>query len=274
MTGAAPAVEPAALQQANSAAQNLPAVSAAQCTAPCDQCEKKDDMNKGMSLSEDGVDFIYKREAKKNVSNKVHWPQGASGVTLGAGYDMKERTAAEVEADLKEIGVADVAAKATSGGAGKSGEDAKKFVSDNPDCVDLTEEQEKKLLKKILPSYEDAVKNNVKTKLNQNQYDALVSLCYNIGTAAFKTSSVVAKLNDCKYDDAAEKFKVWNKSDGKVNDGLTKRRNLEVDLFKKVSGASTQQGSAEPEATPQSAAGSTSESSAATPGPPQVPTTP
>lgn len=56
--------------------------------------------------SEQGIAFIYKEEARPNVSNVLHWPGGDnSGVTLGPGYDMGGRTSSEISADLQAIGV-------------------------------------------------------------------------------------------------------------------------------------------------------------------------
>ncbi|HVE82045.1 MAG TPA: glycoside hydrolase family protein [Myxococcales bacterium] len=185
-----------------------------------------------LSLSDRGLDFLYRREALPGVSNRLHWPGGASGVTLGPGYDMKVRTKAEVEADLKAIGVPDGTASKAAGGAGKSGTGAKAFAAANKGLVALTSDQEKRLLKHVVPLYENAVRNAVTVKVTQHQFDAMVSLAYNIGPGAFRRSSVVARLNAGKPDEAAEKFKLWSKSGGKVNQGLVNRRNLEVELFK------------------------------------------
>lgn len=190
-------------------------------------------LNKSMTLSEDGIKFLYYREYQKGVSNKLHWPKGASGVTLGPGYDMRHRSAAEVEKDLMAVGVDAKLAKTASAGAGKSTADAEKFAKDNLNLLVLTEAQEKALLRKTVESYEDTVRKHVKVTLNQNQYDALVSLVYNIGGANFKASKLLQKLNQGDYKGAAEEFLKWNKSGGKVMDGLTKRRRLERDLFLK-----------------------------------------
>src|ERR1700675_1072619 len=46
--------------------------------------------------------------------------------------------------------------------------------------------------------------------LNQNQFDALVSLCFNIGQGNFGNSTLVKDLNQGHYDQAAEQFLVWN----------------------------------------------------------------
>ena len=56
--------------------------------------------------------------------------------------------------------------------------------------------------------------------VNQNQFDAMVSLDYNIGGGNFKNSSVVANINKGDFVAAANSFKLWNKSGGVVVQGL------------------------------------------------------
>lgn len=91
--------------------------------------------------------------------------------------------------------------------------------------------------------FEKAVRDGVKVTLRQEEFDALVSLCFNIGVAAFTGSSVVTEINKGKYKsgDAKDRkaaidlidgaFAKWNKSGGVVLDGLTKRRKSEADRF-------------------------------------------
>ena len=70
--------------------------------------------------------------------------------------------------------------------------------------------------------------------VNQNQFDALVSLTYNIGTGAFKKSTLLKKLNEADYKSASAQFNVWNKGGGKVMQGLVNRRAVERKLFEKA----------------------------------------
>jgi lysozyme len=73
--------------------------------------------------------------------------------------------------------------------------------------------------------------------VTQNQFDALVSLTYNIGVGAIGGSTLIKKLNAKDYKGAAEQFLVWNK--GRVNGvlqvipGLTNRRIKEKAYFEK-----------------------------------------
>jgi len=187
--------------------------------------------NANMSVSPNGLTFLYNREAQAGVSNKPHWPGGSSGVTLGPGYDLGHRTAPQIVADLTSIGVASSAAEALSKAAGLTGTDAQTFAKANANAVNLTQSQEEALLNLALPTYQQHVQNYVKVPVNQNQFDAMVSLDYNIGGGNFKNSSVVANLNKGDVAAAAESFKLWNKSGGKVVQGLVNRRELEVALF-------------------------------------------
>jgi lysozyme len=63
--------------------------------------------------------------------------------------------------------------------------------------------------------------------------DALVSFCYNCGTGAFSKSTLLKKIRADKNDLVSIKneFLKWNKSNGKVLNGLTRRRNAEFELY-------------------------------------------
>lgn len=84
-----------------------------------------------------------------------------------------------------------------------------------------------------LNRFEASVNNLVKVPISQNQFDALVSLTYNIGESAFKKSTLLAKLNKGDFTGAADQFLVWNKGGGKVLNGLVRRRAAERALFLK-----------------------------------------
>lgn len=62
-----------------------------------------------------------------------------------------------------------------------------------------------------LKAYESAVNGAVHVPLSQGEFDALVSLCFNIGPGAFLTSSVVKKLNMGDRAGAARAILLWNK---------------------------------------------------------------
>lgn len=95
----------------------------------------------------------------------------------------------------------------------------------------ITQEQAEEFLREDLRIFEQAVESCVKVPLSQNQFDALVSFCYNCGSGALKTSTLLRLLNEGKYKDASEQFLRWNKAGGKVLAGLTRRREEERELF-------------------------------------------
>lgn len=79
--------------------------------------------------------------------------------------------------------------------------------------------------------FELTVFRTVHVPLNQNQFDALVSLCYNVGDAAFTASTLRAKLNRGDYAGAASEFDKWVYSSGRVLPALQRRRAAEKAMF-------------------------------------------
>lgn len=96
-----------------------------------------------------------------------------------------------------------------------------------------TADQAKAYFAYDLKRFENAVNSGLTVSVNQNQFDALVSLTYNIGETAFKKSTLLAKLNKGDIKGAAEQFAVWNKGGGGVLKGLVRRRVAERELFLK-----------------------------------------
>jgi lysozyme len=89
------------------------------------------------------------------------------------------------------------------------------------------------LLTKTVATYEHTV-NTVGVELTQNEYDALVSLCYNIGSGNFVSSTLVKMLKAGEpKSEVAKQFLRWDKAGGKPLAGLTRRRNAEAELFLK-----------------------------------------
>lgn len=71
-------------------------------------------------------------------------------------------------------------------------------------------------------------------RVNQNQFDALVSFAYNLGIGALKKSTLLKKVLANPNDKSIEQeFLKWNKAAGKELAGLTKRRQAEADLYLK-----------------------------------------
>ena len=78
---------------------------------------------------------------------------------------------------------------------------------------------------------EDCVNRATTQLLNQQEFDALCSLCFNIGCRAFSGSTLVKDLNALDFDSASKQFLMWNQQNHKELAGLTKRRESERTLF-------------------------------------------
>lgn len=87
-----------------------------------------------------------------------------------------------------------------------------------------------RLIKEVMDTYGQAVINCVKVPLHQSEYDAYVSLTYNIGPNAFCKSTLVKKLNAGDYVGACKEIKRWNRAGGKIVKGLTNRREGEYNM--------------------------------------------
>ena len=89
-----------------------------------------------------------------------------------------------------------------------------------------------KLFAVKIKDYEAAVNKGVKVPLTQNQFNALVSLCYNIGTGAFINSTLLKKINSkASGEEIQAQFNLWKKGGGKVLPVLVNRRQREFKLF-------------------------------------------
>lgn len=97
----------------------------------------------------------------------------------------------------------------------------------------ITLEESRRLFRQDSAWAIKAVDRMVTVELTANQFDALVSLCFNIGENAFKKSTLLKKLNAGNYKGAAEAFMSWIFAGGKKVKGLEKRRAKEKALFEK-----------------------------------------
>lgn len=97
---------------------------------------------------------------------------------------------------------------------------------------EINKQQAFEMFKTIADKFASKVSKLVNTPLNQNQFNACVSLAYNIGIAEFTTSTLL-KLVNKNHNDVliGLEFKKWNKVKGKINLGLTRRRNYEADIY-------------------------------------------
>lgn len=99
----------------------------------------------------------------------------------------------------------------------------------------ITKAQGEEILLRDLAKYEKSVKDAVTVPLNDNQYSALVSFCFNVGPGNLRRSSVLKAVNAGDFDSVPRRLMLWNK--GRINGkltvlrGLTRRRGFEGEIF-------------------------------------------
>ncbi|MGE0108234.1 MAG: lysozyme [Bdellovibrionales bacterium] len=99
----------------------------------------------------------------------------------------------------------------------------------------ITKEQAEALLMDDLTRAALPIEQCVDVPLSRRQFAALVSFVFNVGAGNFKRSTLLRKLNQGLYDHVPAQLARWNKSKGKVLDGLSRRRAAEAALWKKSS---------------------------------------
>ena len=113
-------------------------------------------------------------------------------------------------------------------GATHYGNGKKVTMNDTP----ISEQQAVDLLKNMLGEYEGYVNKYVKQSINQNQFDALVSFTYNLGSGALPSSTLLKKVNLNPSDASIRnEFMKWVKAGGKTLIGLVRRREAEANLY-------------------------------------------
>jgi lysozyme len=96
----------------------------------------------------------------------------------------------------------------------------------------ITKERAESLFDLISDSFADKVVPLIKSKINENQFGALVSFAYNAGVGNLQKSTLLKKVNANPNDPSIrDQFMLWNKAGGKVLAGLTRRRKAEADLY-------------------------------------------
>lgn len=93
----------------------------------------------------------------------------------------------------------------------------------------ITEKEAEILLIDDLPKYEKYAQDFA---INQNQFDALVSFIYNVGSGNFMKSTLRKKIMaGANEQEIRNEFAKWRRGGGKILPGLVKRRKAEADLF-------------------------------------------
>lgn len=78
---------------------------------------------------------------------------------------------------------------------------------------------------------EDAVCRLITVPLNDNQFSALVSFTFNVGSGALQRSTLRMKLNRGEYEEVPKELLRWSRAGGRVLKGLLARRRAEAALF-------------------------------------------
>lgn len=144
-----------------------------------------------LTVSDEGLDFLIRHEGK--VSKLYNDSEGHA--TIGVGH-------------LVHRGPID----------GSEPDNFKRGLS--PDEI-------MDLLRVDIGRFEAAVTAGITSRLNQYQYDALVSFCFNIGTGGFQGSGALKKLNAKKYSEVPAEMMKWIKPAA-----ITGRRSDEAKLFR------------------------------------------
>lgn len=95
----------------------------------------------------------------------------------------------------------------------------------------ITEAGATALLREDVATFERAVSQAVRVPLTDNQYAALVSFAFNVGSGALNSSTLLRRLNAGDYYGAANELLRWNRAGGRELYGLTRRREAERSLF-------------------------------------------
>jgi len=95
----------------------------------------------------------------------------------------------------------------------------------------ITKDEGQILLQRELRHIQRAVGQLVNVPLNANQYSALASWTFNLGSGRLQSSTLRRKLNRGDYDGASAEFPKWRRAGGKILKGLVLRRAKEKELF-------------------------------------------
>lgn len=91
----------------------------------------------------------------------------------------------------------------------------------------ITQDRADADLRRNLDRFEKSVNAGVTVGLEQHQFDALVSFAFNVGEGAFRSSTLLRKINLHQFEAAAEQFDRWH-----IPSEITSRRNGEREQFR------------------------------------------
>lgn len=150
-----------------------------------------------------------------------------AGINLIKGFEGLSLTAYK-----DAVGVWTIGYGHTGDGAVNSGTSDKPKVTPIYAGETITQKQADMFLISDISVAETEVNKANETSLNQNQFDALVSFCYNVGVGAYQASTLLRLVNESLFRDAADQFGLWvTDGDGHTIEGLVNRRRAEKALF-------------------------------------------
>lgn len=109
-------------------------------------------------------------------------------------------------------------------GYGHTGQEVK-------DGMEITQDEADMLLEHDIGHFARAVLMLTKQVLTDNQFAALISFTFNLGTGAYQRSTLRQMINRGDMCCVSDQFVRWNKVAGVVSNGLTRRRKAEAKLF-------------------------------------------
>lgn len=96
----------------------------------------------------------------------------------------------------------------------------------------ITQQRADQLFSIISSRFCSGVSKRVRSNLNQNQFDALVSFTYNVGFGNLDKSTLLKKVNSNPFDDSIRsEFMKWVNKGSSFEKGLTRRRKAEANLY-------------------------------------------
>ena len=95
----------------------------------------------------------------------------------------------------------------------------------------ITNKEADAFLVKDIEMVEHHVDRLVNVHLLRNEWDAIVSWCFNLGCGNLRSSTLLVQINEGNLDKVSEQIVRWNKAGGKVVAGLTRRRKAEAAMF-------------------------------------------
>jgi len=105
----------------------------------------------------------------------------------------------------------------------------------------ISEAEARRILAADAEGFAKHVRAALTREISQPQFSALVSFAFNVGASAFLRSSVLKAVNAGRFDEVPALLGRWVRADGRVLDGLVRRRAAEGELFARGSAETTPQ---------------------------------